>query len=81
MEVVFFAAGALFAAAQHLLARRMFNIVSKPGRTVLYIGQLLLLSLGLLVIMFLISQAALLAAAAGLVVTSIVLAAVFALKR
>ena len=81
MEIIFFAAGALFAAAQHLLARRMFNIVSKPGRTVLYIGQLLLLSLGLLALMFMISQAALLAAATGLVITSIVLAVVFNLKR
>jgi hypothetical protein len=81
MEVVFFVVGALFAAAQHLLARKMFDIASRPGRTVLYIGQLLFLSLGLLVIMFLISQAALLAAAAGLVITSIVLAVVFNLKR
>jgi hypothetical protein len=81
MGVVFFAAGALFGAAQHLLARKMFNIGSKPGRSAIYIGQLLILSMGLLLAMYFISQTALLAAAAGLVIASIVLAVVFNLKR
>jgi hypothetical protein len=81
MEVAYFAAGAFFSVAQHLLARKMLDIASKPGRSALYIGQLLILSLGLLVLMYFISESALVAAAIGLVAASITLAVVNSLKR
>jgi len=76
-----FAAGALFSVAQFLLGRKMFSVSTKSARSAFYIIQLLILSLALLVVMFLISETALLATAVGLVATSITLAMVNSLKR
>ena len=81
MVVAFFAAGMLFSVAQFLIAKKVFSFWTKPGRSALYIAQLLILSLALLVVMFLISETALLAAAAGLVITQITLAVANSLKR
>lgn len=81
MEIACFAAGALFAIAQFLLAKRAFSDSTKSARSAIYIAQVLILSMVLLVVMFLISETALLATAIGLVATSIILAVVNSLKR
>lgn len=81
MAIVWFITGALFGTTQFLLAKRMFDIMAAPKRSALYVGQLLILSVGLLVAMFLISETALLYSAIGLVATLIVLAVINSLKR
>ena len=76
-----FVAGVVFSVAQFLLSRKMFSFWNRPALSVLYIAQLLILSLALLFGMFLISESALLTSAAGLVITQITLAVANSLKR
>lgn len=75
------AAGALFSVAQFLLAKKMLDLSTKSAKTALYIVQLLILSATLLILMFLISETALISTASALVATSIVLAVINSLKR
>jgi hypothetical protein len=63
------------------LARVIFLGRGKPGLSALYIGQLLILSLGLLVLVFFAWREALLYVAIGMVAASIVAAVIFSLKR
>jgi hypothetical protein len=81
MEIACFAAGGLFSAAQYLLARKVFNMKSKPVAGAFYVVQRLILSLGFLVLMFLISTTALLFAAIGLIVVAVTLPIIFNFKR
>ena len=81
MEIACFAAGAMFAIAQFLLAKRVFSNSTISVRSAIYIAQVLILSLVLLFIMYLISETALLASAIGLVATSITMAVANSLKR
>jgi hypothetical protein len=81
MEIIGFLAGAVFGAVQYMLARKVFIVNSKTGLSALYITQLLILSFGLLVLVFFLWEAALLPTAIGMVSSSIILAVIFNLKR
>jgi hypothetical protein len=81
MEITGFLAGAAFGAVQYMLARKVFISNAKTGFRALYITQLLILSFGLLILVFFLWEKALLATAIGLVATSITLAVIFNLKR
>lgn len=81
MEIIGFLAGGAFGAVQYLLARKVFIVKSKTGLGALYITQLLILSFGLLVLVFFFWNPALLAVSIGLVATMMALAVIFSLKR
>jgi hypothetical protein len=76
-----FAAGALFGVAQHLLAKKAFFGRARTGFVALYIMQLLILSFGLLLLVFLLWKEALLPTTIGMIATSIILAVITNLKR
>lgn len=81
MEIIGFLAGAAFGVGQYALARFVFLGRSKVGLSAIYIIQLLILSLGLLVLVFFLWREALIAVAIGMVATSMVTAVIFSLKR
>jgi hypothetical protein len=81
MEIIGFLVGATFGAVQYMLARKVFIVNFKAGMSALYILQLLILSFGLLALVFFFWKAALLATAIGIVSVSIILAVIFNLKR
>lgn len=80
-DIASFAAGVLFSVGQYLLARKMLFRSRVSNLGALYIVQRLILSFGFLaLVMALVSTAALLWAAIGLVVTAIVLPLAFSRK-
>ena len=81
MEILGFLAGAAFGIAEYALARKIFLRRAGAGWSALYILQLLILSLGLLVLVFFLWREALLAVAVGIVAASMVTAVIFSLKR
>lgn len=81
MAILGFLAGAAFGAAQYFLARMVFIVKAKAGLSALYITQLLILSFGLLILVFFLWREALVATAVGIVSASIVLAVAYGLKR
>lgn len=76
-----FVAGAGFSIIEFFLAKKVFSFENKPGYAALYIAQLLILSLALLAVMLLVSEAALLISAAGMIITQLTLAVGNSLKR
>ncbi len=76
-----FVASVMFGVAEFLLGKKVLLVGSRQGSAALYIAQLLILSLALLAVIFLISEAALPLSAVGLVITMITLAVVNSLKR
>jgi hypothetical protein len=80
MEIIGFLAGAAFGIGQYALARKMILGRIKSNLGALYILQLLILSLGLLVLVFFVWREALLAVAIGIVAASMSTAVIFALK-
>jgi hypothetical protein len=81
MSILGFLSGAVFGAAEYFLARKVFIENAKPGWAALYVSQLLILSLGILVLVFFLWREALLAVAIGLVAASVLPALIFSLKR
>lgn len=81
MDIVFFAAGAVYGALQYYAASRVFKGVFKPGWIAIYIIQLLILSLGVLVLVFIMRKESLPATAVGIVASSVGAALMNSLKR
>jgi hypothetical protein len=81
MEIAYFVIGGLFSTAQFLLARKVFNEKSKPVFGALYVFQRLILSMGLLVLAYLVSTTAILFSAIGLIATAVTLPLIFNRKR
>lgn len=81
MAILGLIAGAAFGIGEYALAKFIFIGRGKPGLSALYIAQLLILSLGLLVLVFFVWREALLYVAIGMVAASITTAVIFSLKR
>jgi hypothetical protein len=81
MSILGFLAGAAFGATQYFLARKVFIAKAKAGWSALYVGQLLILSFGVLILVFFLWKEALLGVAVGIVAASMLLAVIFSLKR
>jgi len=81
MIILGFLAGAAFGAMQYLLARRVLIGKVKKALAAFYIALISVLSFGMLALVFFLWRDALLAAAVGIVASSIVLAVIFNLKR
>lgn len=81
MEILGFLAGAAFGAVEYFLARKVLLEKAKPGWAAIYVSQLLILSLGILVLVFFLWRELLLAVATGIVAASVIPALIFSLKR
>jgi hypothetical protein len=81
MVIPGFIVGAVFGAAQYFLARKVFIAKAKAVWSALYITQLLILSLGLLILVFFVWNEALLAVGVGIVAASMALAVIFNLLK
>jgi hypothetical protein len=79
-DVIGFASGMVFGATKYFLVRKVFIGSAKKGLGALYITQMLILSYGALAMIFFFWRDALVAAAIGIVASSMVLAVIFNLK-